>query len=165
MAGTSPSPAPDLRAGVLGLIAWLAALAALHLPSAAVLAALMGAVGWLFLASFRGTLQAVHLAWVMAAGVVVVITIIQAETVQRSGLAPLVEDRASVRATLIVRSDPVLRHGRFADYVRLRGTITEATGRGRRVHSRAPVLVIADPSWVKVRLNTRGQGDRPLRRG
>lgn len=144
---------PDLRAAVLGLVAWLSAVAALRAP------------GWLLVAgAAAGTLWVLcrpnrtALAWVLVAGVVGGVALLRAEEVRRSGIADLVDDRATVTVEVRLTSDPVLRRGRFHSYVLARATLLEVTGRGRTVRTDAPVLVLADKDWRRLALDSRIRG-------
>lgn len=141
----------DLRSPALGLAAWLAALATLHLPGHVVALALLGLAA--VVVGRRG--GHTPLAWLLVAGAVCAVTGLHLARVDRSGVAPLAADRATVRGTLAVASDPVLREGRFDDYVLFRGTIEQVTGRGRSLRVQASVLVLADPTWRAVPLGAR----------
>src|SRR3954454_271383 len=146
---------PDLRAPLLGAVAWAAALAALASPgwlagpfllvlTVVVLRALLGpgaagtSVGWLLTAAAVTESAALH---------------------QQSATAPnisdLAEQRATVTGSLVVRSDPVAGRGPHTTYVHFRATLLDVTGRGRRVRLRTPVVVIADPRWQDVQLGSR----------
>ncbi|MEO7352472.1 MAG: ComEC/Rec2 family competence protein, partial [Marmoricola sp.] len=57
---------------------------------------------------------------------------------------------AAVDARVVVTSDPVLRRGRFEEYVVLRARTESLTGRGYRHRVRAPVLLIADQRWQRL---------------
>ena len=50
----------------------------------------------------------------------------------------------------MVTSDPVLRPGRFEEYVVFRARTQTVTGRGHRHRVRVPVLVIADKRWQRL---------------
>ncbi|HET9499319.1 MAG TPA: ComEC/Rec2 family competence protein [Marmoricola sp.] len=143
---------PDLRGAALGVVAWLAALAALHLPGWTVLVLLAGAAA--AAVTFRRDRWLTRVGWLLVATVVCATTVLQVARVQRAGLAGLVDERASVHARLTITSDPVLHEGRFHQFVTFRATVSEVTGRGRRVRLRAPVLVIAEPSWRAARLGS-----------
>ena len=57
----------------------------------------------------------------------------------------------------MVTSDPVLRRGRFEEYVVFRARTETVTGRGVRHRVRAPVLVIADRRWQRLTPGSRVQ--------
>lgn len=64
----------------------------------------------------------------------------------------LADQGAQVEVAGVVTSDPVRRDGDFTPYVLVRLTVTEIAGRGSTTRVQSPVLVIADPSWLAVRL-------------
>lgn len=64
----------------------------------------------------------------------------------------LAHEGAYVQAVAVVRSDPVLREGRFEPYVAVRLELQQVTGRGATTGVRSPVLVIGDASWTSVHL-------------
>ena len=64
-------------------------------------------------------------------------------------------------AEVVVTSDPVLRPGRFEDYVVFRARTQTVTGRGHQHRVRVPVLVIADERWQRLELGSRLQAERP----
>ncbi len=139
----------DLRTVWLSVAAWAGCLVGLLLPAAGVPglvvlvpAALLGTV-----ARHRTTaaLLLVLAATCCAAS-------LRAEAPRAGPVAGWAEQRASVVATLSLRSDPVLRHGRFGDYVVTRAQVREVTARGRTVATAVPVLVLGDPSWSRLRL-------------
>ena len=68
-------------------------------------------------------------------------------------------------AEIVVTSDPVLRAGRFEEYVVFRARTQTVTGRGHRHRVRVPVLVIADERWQRVELGSRVQVERPAAAG
>ncbi len=55
----------------------------------------------------------------------------------------------------VVTSDPKTSAGRYAEFVTVRLSAREVTGRGHTYVVSSPVLVIADPSWSSVRLGAR----------
>lgn len=69
-------------------------------------------------------------------------------------VSSLAEHRAVVRARLVVTSDPVVRSGRFDDYVVARGVVRAVAGRGSHWAVRTPVLVVAPTSWSGVELGS-----------
>jgi len=63
----------------------------------------------------------------------------------------LAEREAYVTVVGTVSSDPVVRTGPRGEYVLVRVTLTEVTGRGATTRVRSPVLVVADLYWRSVR--------------
>ncbi len=61
----------------------------------------------------------------------------------------------------MVTSDPVLRPGRFEEYVVFRARTQTVTGRGHRHRVRVPVLVIADERWQRLELGVPAAVERP----
>lgn len=145
----------DLRAPVLGGVAWAAALAAFLLPVWLVALTLLGWLGVVASWRLRGAPCASQAAWLVSAAAVCASTVVQAESVARTPVERLAAQQAAVRGVLVVRSDPVVERGRYAGYVRFRASLVEVAGRGERFRLRAPVLVFADPGWSQVQLGAR----------
>jgi len=145
----------DLRAPVLGAVAWAAALAALASPWQLVGALPLVLTGIVVLARRRGSPVGTPVGWLVVAVAVTGSTVLHLEATTAPPITHLAEQRATVTALLVVRSDPVLGRGPHATYVHLRATVLEVTGRGRRIRLRAPVVVIADTGWQRVRLGSR----------
>lgn len=144
----------DLRAPVLGIVAWLAALIALRAPVwVLVLLWVLGCVR-IALRFRRGAEVLSRLVWLVAATGVAAAALVRAEAVRQSAVEDLAEEQASVQAHLVVSSDPVLRRGRFQEYVVFRARTQSVTGRGLRHRVRAPVLVIADERWQHLALGS-----------
>ncbi|HET7388545.1 MAG TPA: ComEC/Rec2 family competence protein [Nocardioidaceae bacterium] len=145
---------PDLRAVALAAAAWTGGLAGFLLPSW-VTACVLGAAGLVLAWAWRrGRRLLTGAACLLAAAAVAVAAGVRAEA-NRSGPVPeLAAVGAYVELHAKVTSDPVLREGRFAPYVMTRLTVTRVTGRGRTYRTHAPVLVLADPSWRRVRLGS-----------
>jgi competence protein ComEC len=145
----------DLRAPVLAAVTWLSALFAATAPgtwqvvAASVLVVALAAARW------RGRARPEHVAWLVAALAVAGSVQLHAAAVRESPVAALAAQRATVDAVLEVRSDPVLKTGRFSRYVLFRAQVRAVTGRGQRHRVRAPVLVVADPDWRTVALGSR----------
>ncbi len=142
----------DLRAASLAAVAWLAALLALRAPwwvTIGVLVAATLAVGHRWR---RGREVLSQVAWLLAALGVVLSTSLRASAVHDSAVVTLAREHAVVVAQVVVTSDPVLRSGRFEDYVVFRARTEVVTGRGLRHHVRAPVLVLADDRSLEVPL-------------
>ncbi len=145
----------DLRAPVLGVVAWLAALLALLAPAWVLVAALVLSCVHLLQRRRRGLELLSRLAWLVAAGGVVASALLRAEAVHDNAVERLARQHASVRAQIVVTSDPLLRRGRFEQYVVFRARTQDLTGRGVRHRVRAPVLLIADPRWQRLTPGTR----------
>jgi competence protein ComEC len=145
----------DLRAPVLGLIAWLAALAALLAPAWLLAAALVAGCVWIVLRRLRGQEVLTQVAWLVAACGVAASALLRADAVHNSAVEALAGERASVEAEVVVTSDPVLRPGRFEEYVVFRASTQTVTGRGHRHRVRVPVLVITDERWQRLELGSR----------
>jgi len=145
----------DLRAPVLGAVAWMAALLALGLPvwaSGGFLVALGCLAGR---RRRRGLLVGTQIGWLVAAAAVTASALLQVASVAVTPVQQLAEQRASVHAVVVVRSDPVAGRGGRVSYLHFRATLLEVSGRGRHVRLRAPVVVIADAGWAGVRLDSR----------
>lgn len=140
----------DLRAPVLGAVAWLAALAALLAPIwVLVLAFVLGCLQ-IVQRRRRGLEVLSRVAWLVAASGVAASALLRAEALHDNGVETLAGQHATVSARVVVTSDPMLRRGRFEDYVVFRARTENVTGRGVRHRIRAPVLVIADPRWQRL---------------
>jgi competence protein ComEC len=145
----------DLRAPLLGAVAWAACLAAFLLPGWAVGALLVAAAGVVLHRRRHGLAVASRVAWLLAAAAAAVSVALHVGSVATTPVERLAHDRASVRGVVVVQSDPVLERGRHGDYVRFRATVLEISGRGGYFRLRAPVLVFADTDWRDVRLGSR----------
>ncbi len=152
---TTPATSIDLRAPVLGVIAWLAALAALLAPGWLLATALAAGCLWIVLRRLRGQQVLTQVAWLVAACGVAASALLRADAVHDSAVDALAGERASVEAEVVVTSDPVLRPGRFEEYVVFRARTQTVTGRGHRHRVRVPVLVIADKRWQRLDLGSR----------
>jgi competence protein ComEC len=145
----------DLRAPVLGAVAWATALTALGLPVWVTGALLLALAGLVVDRRRRGVELGTQVGWLVAAAAVAASALLHVESVASTPVRQLAAQRASVHGVLVVRSDPVLGHGRHASYVHFRATLLEVSGRGQRVRLRAPVIVIAGTGWARVRLDSR----------
>jgi competence protein ComEC len=152
---SGPPVTADLRAPVLGAVAWTTALVALGLAAWAVAAFLvaLGAVAWHRLR--RGQPIGTQVGWLVAAAAVATSALLQVASVTTTPVQRLAAQRASAHAVVLVRSDPVAGRGGRVSYVHFRATLLEVSGRGRQVRVRAPVVVIADTRWAGVRLGSR----------
>ncbi|HXH78313.1 ComEC/Rec2 family competence protein [Nocardioides sp.] len=139
----------DLRLPLLGAGAWLGGLAAEGLP------------GWLSLLMAVGCLGAAAalrswpwIACALAALAVLGVATLRVAAHETGPVADLVEARAVVDARLEISGDPRLVSGRFGDVVVVRAVLTQVHGRGAAYSLQAPVVVLADDSWLGVRLGT-----------
>ncbi|WP_310526485.1 ComEC/Rec2 family competence protein [Nocardioides sp.] len=139
----------DLRLPLLGVGAWLGGLAAAGLPLWLSLLSVLVGLG-LALVSRSWPL----LACVLAAVAVVAVATLRVAPFGAGPVADLVSDRAVVTARVSITSDPRTVAGRFGDLVLVRGTLTQVTGRAATYSLRAPVVVLADESWLDVRLGS-----------
>lgn len=154
----------DLRAPVLGAVAWLAALAALLAPAWVLVVALVLACVRLLQRRRRGLELLSRLAWLVAACGVAASALLRAEAVHDNAVERLARQHATVEARVVVTSDPLLRRGRFEQYVVFRARTQDLTGRGMRHRVRAPVLVIADRRWQRLTPGSRLQVSGRLQR-
>jgi len=149
------APRIDLRAPALGAVAWLAALTALLAPTW-LLALVLGLACLRIVQRRRRGLETLsRLAWLVAACGVAASALLRAEAVHDNAVQALARQHAAVDARIVVTSDPVLRRGRFEEYVVFRARTEEVTGRGALHRVRAPVLVIADQRWQRLTPGTR----------
>ncbi|MEO5663653.1 MAG: ComEC/Rec2 family competence protein [Nocardioides sp.] len=139
----------DLRLPLLGVGAWVGGLFAAGLP---VWLGLVLAVLGLGAAVASRSWPA--LACAVAALAVVGVATLRVAPFDTGPVADLVADRAVVSARVSVTSDPRVVAGRFGDVVVVRGTLTAVTGRGATYDLRAPVVLLADETWVDVRLGS-----------
>ena len=146
-------PDADLRLPLLASAAWAGGLlvgAPLWLVlGLAVLSGLAFLTPWW---RRRSVLLGVGLG-VAAAGVFAVGSV-RASVVEQSPVAELAAQEAVVQVRMQVTSDPVLRPGRFDDYVLARARVITVQGRGELHATGVPVLVIAPESWLSVPLGT-----------
>ncbi len=149
-----PTGIPDLRAPVLGAVAWMAALAALHAPGWLLLAVVPVAAVPIVRRWRAGEEVRTHVGWLLTGIGVAALTLLRTAAVHDSPVAVLARERASVQVRLVTTSDPVVRSGRFADYVLLRARVESVVARSVRHRLRAPILVIADRRWARVPLGT-----------
>ncbi len=139
----------DLRLPLLGVGAWLGGLAAAGLP--VWLSLLLALVG---LGAAVTSWSWPALACALAVLAVVGVATLRVAPFDSGPVAGLVSDRAVVSTRVAVTSDPRMVAGQFGDLVVVRGTLTEVTGRGATYSLRAPVVVLADESWLGVRLGS-----------
>ena len=98
------------------------------------------------------------LACALAALAVVGVATLRVAPFDTGPVADLVSDRAVVTARVSVTSDPRVVAGQFGDVVVVRGTLTEVTGRGATYTLRAPVVLLADETWLGRAPRLRGPG-------
>jgi len=152
-AGDEWEPRPDLRTPALGVVAWLAALAGLHLPWW-LDGALVVAGGVLVLARWRrcGRAPAGHAAWLLVGAVVAGGALLRIEVVRDGPLPVLAADEVTAQLRLELTGDPTLKEGRFSRYVLARATATRVVARGRAWRLHQPVLVVAPAGWASLHL-------------
>lgn len=139
----------DLRLPLLGVGAWVGGLAAAGLPTW--LSLLLAVVG---LGAAAATRSWPALACTLAGLAVVGVATLRLAPFGAGPVADLVSERAVVTARVSITSDPRVVAGRFGDLVVLRGALREVTGRGATYSLRAPVVLLADESWLDVRLGS-----------
>ncbi|HYH34794.1 MAG TPA: DUF4131 domain-containing protein, partial [Nocardioides sp.] len=139
----------DLRMPVLGVAAWVGGLTGSLLPPRVGLALVVGGALVAGLRRSR-TLAAV----VLVLGAVAACAFLRHTQLERSPVAALAAERASVVAVGVVASDARATHG-FEEGVFFRVSLREVAGRGTTYALRAPVLVFAGLTWTDVRLGSR----------
>ncbi len=147
----------DLRMPLLGVVAWLAALA-VHLLGAGawVLLGLLASLGAAAVARPPRRHHAATVAGlVLVAAAVAGSTALRHQAISANPVADLAEDRAAVVLSGTVVSDPRPVSGRFADQVLLRLEVREVTGRGATHRLATPVLVIGGEAWSDAALGSR----------
>jgi competence protein ComEC len=144
----------DLRAPVLGAVAWLAALGALHAPGWLLLVPVCLCLGAIARRHVRGEAVLTHVGWLVTGVGVAGVTLLRTTAVHDSPVTLLAEQQAEVSVRLVTTSDPVLREGQFGDYVVLHARAEVVVGRAVRHRVRAPLLVIGDGRWRDVSLGT-----------
>ncbi|MCW2847674.1 MAG: internalization-related competence protein ComEC/Rec2 [Marmoricola sp.] len=132
------------------MVAWLAAVTALLAPPW-VTALTLGLCALRVLHRWRRGQEVLgRTAWLVAALGVSVSALLRAGAVHDNAVQMLAHQHASVTGTVVVGSDPVLRSGRFEDYVVFRARTESLTGRGVRHRVRVPVLVLGDARWQRL---------------
>ena len=139
---TAPTGPPDVRMPLLGLAAWLGALAAAYLDPhvclAVLVSAVVGVVGCLLASRWRVWVRSVALtatAMVLVAAAVAAVALARADAVRHGPVARLAESRALVVLEGQVTADPRVVAGRFGDRVLVRVRVSEvdrSRRRGRR---------------------------------
>lgn len=149
---------------MLGAVAWLSALTALLAPAWVVVLVLV-LVLFRIVQRRRRRLEVLsRVGWLVAGCGVAASALLRSEAIDTSAVGDLAREHAAVTARLVVTSDPVLRSGRFQQYVVLRARTEEVTGRGVRHRIRAPVLVIADKRWQRLTTGTALRASGTLQR-
>ena len=163
-AGHPPDAAVhDLRAPVLGLVAWTAAVTGFLAPLCVPLVTVAGGLV-LLRRRRRGRSIATGVVWLVVWTGLAASTLVRGASVQRSPVEGLAREGAAVQVRLVVTTDPVLREGRFGRYVTFRARAAEVIGRGERHRGRAAILVIAEESWRRVELGAEVEGRGRLQR-
>ncbi len=143
---------PDLRMPLLGAAAWAGGLAGFLLPVGAVAAFLgAGALG-VAVGGLRGRGVLVPAACLLVGSGVAGAAMLRSEAVHDSPVAAIASTGGFARITARVTADPVRRVGRHSSYVLVRLTVREVEHGGRRETTHVPVLVVANTSWLRVRL-------------
>lgn len=153
--GAATASRPDLRATVLGVVAWSGGLGGFLLPRWALVIVLASAGAVLVMRWRRGRSVVAGAGWLLAAAGVALVAVLRIDAVAQSPVAELAEDEAFVSAVVEVSADPRPREGEYGPYALVRAETVEVTGRGRAVNSRAPVLVIGGEDWAQVELGAR----------
>ncbi len=145
--------AADLRMPLLGLVAWLAGVAASVLgPGPAAVLVAVGAVPALVAMRRSPGLVRVTAAAVLVAAAVVACAGVRQAVAADGPVADLAREQAAVEVVGRTTSDPRPVAGRFAERVAVRLEVREVGGRGERHRLRSPVLVLGGPAWGRVRL-------------
>ncbi len=157
---TAPIGPPDVRMPLLGLAAWLGALAATYLDPHVCLAvlvfAVVGVVGCLLASRWRVWVRSVALtatAMVLVAAAVAAVALARGDAVRHGPVARLAQARALVVLEGQVTADPRVVAGRFGDRVLVRVRVSEAIeADGAVTRVRDPVLVFGGVGWEDVRM-------------
>ena len=135
----------DLRTPALGVVAWLAALAGLHLPRVAGRRPGRSPLArWSCRGGVAGDTRRLSCwsgCWsrvVVAAG-----ALLRIEVVRAGPLPRLAAEEVTARVRLELTGDPTVKEGRFSSYVLVRATATRVAARGLAWRLHQPVLVIA----------------------
>jgi competence protein ComEC len=143
----------DLRMPAVAVGAWTGGL--LILAGAPVgLGSVVACAVVLWWTGRRGRRVATGVAVLLAAAAVLAIGLVRGSVVGGSQVAALADQRAVVHLRLQVTSDPVVKAGRFDDFVVLRARSVSGQGRGEAFAQRVPVVVVAPTSWADVRLGS-----------
>lgn len=137
-----PRVLPDLRVLVLAATAWLSALAGWGGLGFAVVVLVAAAVGLCGVRWFQRRSWMALAAAVLAASAAFGAVSLTRSVIQEGPVQQLAAAGSSVSAVLVLRSDPVLRPGRFTASVTALAEIRQLSARGRSYDVRAPVLVV-----------------------
>ena len=140
---------PDLRTTLLGASAWAGALVGLELAGVWLVVVVGSSLAGAVLTGPRSRMAA---ACLLTTATLAGSAAVRVQVAQVSPVTEWAEERAVVEAELLVTSDPVLREGRFGDFMVVPAQLRSAVVRGRLVHSQVPVLVIGGTAWQDVRL-------------
>lgn len=142
----------DLRMVLLGAAGWAAALLVLGLGWWWLVAACVAVS--LAVRRWRGRWEPTLAAVMLVALGVGSGAALRQERVTTGPMAGLAEREASVRAALVVTTDPRRLTGGFAEQAIVRGRAVEMAGRGTSYRLSAPVLVIGDERWLTAQLGS-----------
>ncbi len=148
------SRTPDLRLPVLGVVSWLAALAALRGPGWFPALTLTCLVLLVLHRARRGADVLTSLAWLVAAGGVMVSALVRVQALDVSPVQSLADQEAVVETDVVLTSDPVLRQGRFGTVVVLRARTVRVAARGQVHRVRVPLLILGGAAWRSARLGS-----------
>lgn len=146
---------PDLRMPAVAAAGWAGALLGQAVPwwwTVPGILVLLAAWHWR-----AGGIGAGVLALGLTAAALSTLVAIKSTDTSIGPVPELAEQRASVRASLVLTSDPRQVEGRFADPVLVRGRLTAVTGRGASYAVREPVLVIGGEEWLAAPLGAEVQ--------
>ncbi len=141
MSPTAGGAARDLRMLGLGAVAWGGTVLSLVGPGWAAAGVLLVPVVALVVP--RGRRPVLLACWLVLTATFAV-TWFEVRATRDSAVRALAEDRASVRAEVVVRTDGVLRRGRYATQLRFDGTLVAVQARGRRHLPDQSVAVVLD---------------------
>jgi competence protein ComEC len=144
----------DLRMPALGAAAWIGGLVGLLAPVPLAVGLIVAGAAGVLMGRLRGRDVRLPAGLLVVAAVVGAGAALRVDVVAHGPVSELAERSAFVHARLTVTSDPVVREGRFSTYAVFRADVVRVTGRGRTFRTRAPVTVVADPDWGRVRLGS-----------
>ena len=147
----------DLRTVLLGSAAWAGALLGVLMEAAGLRWVAVGVVllAAVVLGRRRRGWGGLLVACLLTAGAVAAAASARSGATSESPVAAWAQERAVVTAQVTVRSDPLLREGRFGDYVVVRGTLRTIQVRGRTLSAVVPILLFVGPAWQEVELGSR----------
>jgi competence protein ComEC len=145
---------PDLRAVALAGAAWAGALVAFLLQGVVVAVVLGVATAVVVHRRRRGSGWRTGAAALLVAAAVAGSAMLHVAGNRDGPVAGLANAGAYVEVTGVVRTDPVLRPGKYEPFTLTRLPVRTITGRGRTFATDVPVLVLADRSWTGVALGS-----------